>query len=163
LAQAQDATLTLLKTFEDEWGRPKRVQLGEFRNELEDFVFKMCSKLVHPTSFSILLLPTFSEAQLETRRAHFLSLALYYAKVGLDALLAVPSFLRYTYATRQAFCLQAFSQCCRAYPSPVELDQSGFLRRPFASTPARLRIAVASLRASRQGGRKWLSIFYGTG
>jgi hypothetical protein len=93
LARAQDATLTLLKTFEDEWGRPKMVQLGELRNEPEDFVFKMCSKLIHPTSFSILLLPNFTEAQLEMHRVHFLSLALYYAKIGLDALLAVPSIL----------------------------------------------------------------------
>jgi len=54
-------------------------------------VFKMCSKLVHPTSVSILRLPNETESQLETRRVHLRSVALYYANVGLDALLAVPS------------------------------------------------------------------------
>ena len=94
LERAQDATSTLLKTFEAEYGqRPKRVQLGEFRNEMEEYVFKICSKLLHPTSVSILLFPNATEAQLETHRVHFRSLALYYAKAGLDALLSLPSIL----------------------------------------------------------------------
>jgi hypothetical protein len=94
LERAQDATSTLLKTFEAEHGqRPKRVPLGEFRNEIEDYVFKICSKLLHPTSVSILLFPNATEAQLEIHRVHFRSLALYYAKAGLDALLSLPSIL----------------------------------------------------------------------
>ena len=92
LERAQNANITLLKTLEAEYGqRPKRVQLSDFRNEIEDFVFKMCSKLVHPTSLSILLLPNYTEAHLETTVFNLRSVALFYAKVGLDALLAMPS------------------------------------------------------------------------
>ena len=65
--------------------------MSGFRNEIEEFVFKMCSKLLHPTSVSILLLPNSTEAELETKRVHFRSVALHYAKIGLDALLAMPS------------------------------------------------------------------------
>jgi hypothetical protein len=94
LERAQDATSTLLKTSEAEYGqRQKKVPLREFRNEIEDYVFMFCSKLLHPTSLSILLFPNVTEAQLETHRVNFRSIALFYAKAGLDALLAVPSIL----------------------------------------------------------------------
>jgi hypothetical protein len=88
LEKAQDAAANVLKAFENDAGRlPKRVQLSEFRNEIDDYVFKLCSKLLHPTALSILVWPNVTDAQLETNRVHLRTLALYYADVGLDALL----------------------------------------------------------------------------
>ncbi len=90
LEKVRDSAANLLKALETEDGRlPKRVQLSKFRRVPEDLVFKICSKLVHPTSVSILTLPNETESQLEARRVHFRSLSLFYAKAGLDALLAV--------------------------------------------------------------------------
>jgi hypothetical protein len=85
-------TSQLLKSFEDNDGRlPKTTQLGKMRNEYEDWVFKECSKLLHPTAISILVLPNATEVDLEQRRVFFRSVALYFATGGLDALLAMPT------------------------------------------------------------------------
>ena len=87
--QLRKSTAALLKELTNADGRlPKPLRLGEFRNKAEDIVFKSCSKLLHPTSVSILMLPDETEAQLEARRVYLRSVALYYANTGLDALLA---------------------------------------------------------------------------
>ena len=82
LDRAWDANFKVLKAFENDSGRPpKKLQLG--------FVFKLCSKLLHPTPMSILVLPNETESHLHTQRVHLRSAALYYANVGLDAIASV--------------------------------------------------------------------------
>jgi hypothetical protein len=88
LERFQDATAKVFEAFETEPdGLPTRQKLS--RDKLENFVFKICSKLLHPSSLSILVLPNEAESQLESRRVHLRSVALFYAKVGLDALSAI--------------------------------------------------------------------------
>jgi hypothetical protein len=92
LERLWEATSNLLQVFEDDNGRlPKTTQLAKLRNEHEDWVFKECSKLLHPTAMSMLMLPNATEASLEQRRVFFRSVALHFADVGLDALLAIPT------------------------------------------------------------------------
>lgn len=93
LDRLAESTSTVLASFKDDEGRlPKRVRLSDLRNEVtEDFVFKLCSKLLHPTSVSLLLLPKETGPQLETRRLNLLNVALFYASVGLEVLSAMPA------------------------------------------------------------------------
>jgi len=90
LERLWETTSQLLQSFEDDEGRlPKTTQLAKLRNEHDNWVFKECSKLLHPTAMSMLMLPNATEADLEQRRVFFRSVALHFANLGLDALLAM--------------------------------------------------------------------------
>ena len=92
IKQFQNTASEVLKAFGDENGRlPKRVQLSALRNPIDNFVFKMCSKLVHPTSVSIRMLPNETQEQLETKCMYLRSVALFYATGGLNLLVSGPS------------------------------------------------------------------------
>ena len=79
---------TVLKAFENDVGRlPKRLRLDGLRNRLDDYVFKACSKEIHPTATSLLMTPRMTNAETEARLTNFRTLALHYANLGLNALM----------------------------------------------------------------------------